>query len=52
MGNIEKWGGPLSLHWQEEKLMIQKRIVARMRELGMFTVLPAFSGHVPKGILR
>ncbi|XP_063869579.1 alpha-N-acetylglucosaminidase-like [Scylla paramamosain] len=52
MGNIERWGGPLSIYWQEEKLKLQKRIVARMRELGMFTVLPAFSGHVPKGILR
>lgn len=52
MGNIERWGGPLSIYWQEEKLKLQKRIVARMREFGMFTVLPGFSGHVPKGILR
>ncbi|XP_045122786.1 alpha-N-acetylglucosaminidase-like isoform X2 [Portunus trituberculatus] len=52
MGNLERWGGPLSIYWQEEKLKLQKRIVARMRELGMLTVLPGFSGHVPKGILR
>lgn len=30
----------------------QYRIVERMRSLGMTTVLPAFAGHVPQGILR
>lgn len=30
----------------------QYRIVERMRSLGMATVLPAFAGHVPQGILR
>lgn len=35
---------PPSLH--------QYRIVERMRSLGMITVLPAFAGHVPQGVLR
>ncbi|XP_050700043.1 alpha-N-acetylglucosaminidase-like isoform X2 [Eriocheir sinensis] len=52
MGNIERWGGPLSHQWMQERLEIQKKIVKRMREFGMLTVLPAFSGHVPKGLLR
>lgn len=30
----------------------QYRIVERMRSLGMITVLPAFAGHVPQGVLR
>ena len=30
----------------------QYRIVERMRSLGMITVLPAFAGHVPPGVLR
>lgn len=30
----------------------QYRIVERMRSLGMITVLPAFAGHIPQGVLR
>lgn len=30
----------------------QYRVVERMRSLGMLTVLPAFAGHVPPGVLR
>ncbi|XP_010287887.1 PREDICTED: alpha-N-acetylglucosaminidase, partial [Phaethon lepturus] len=33
-------------------LYLQYRIVERMRSLGMITVLPAFAGHVPQGVLR
>jgi alpha-N-acetylglucosaminidase len=47
MGNLDGWGGPLPLHWMEEQAALQKKILARERELGMKPVLPAFTGHVP-----
>ncbi|HEY9047076.1 MAG TPA: alpha-N-acetylglucosaminidase [Ohtaekwangia sp.] len=47
MGNIDGWGGPLPQHWMDTHKELQKKIVARERSLGMTTVLPAFTGHVP-----
>ncbi|XP_053309632.1 alpha-N-acetylglucosaminidase [Spea bombifrons] len=52
MGNIHTWAGPLSSSWMENQLFLQYKILARMRSLGMITVLPAFSGHIPQGIVR
>jgi hypothetical protein len=46
MGNLKGWMGPLSPHWMQAQRDLQKRIVHRMREYGMRTVLPAFSGLV------
>jgi alpha-N-acetylglucosaminidase len=50
MGNLDGWEGPLPLHWMEEQAALQKRILARERELGMKPVLPAFTGHVPAAL--
>lgn len=47
MGNMDKWGGPLPLHWMQSHYALQKKILARERALGMKPVLPAFTGHVP-----
>ncbi|MGG9963214.1 alpha-N-acetylglucosaminidase [Ferruginibacter sp. SUN106] len=47
MGNLDAWGGPLSLSWMKNHFELQKKIVARQRALGMKPVLPAFTGHVP-----
>ncbi|XP_015267909.1 PREDICTED: alpha-N-acetylglucosaminidase [Gekko japonicus] len=52
MGNLHTWAGPLPLSWHLKQLYLQYRILERMRSLGMLTVLPAFSGHIPHGILR
>lgn len=52
MGNIHTWGGPLSISWMQKRLSLQLQITERMRSLGMITVLPAFAGHIPEGILR
>ena len=51
MNNIDGFDGPLPQGWIDAQAELQKRIVARERELGMQPVLPAFSGHVP-GILQ
>ncbi|NXN71991.1 ANAG acetylglucosaminidase, partial [Himantopus himantopus] len=52
MGNLRGWAGPLPPSWHLKQLYLQYRIVERMRSLGMITVLPAFAGHVPQGVLR
>ena len=52
MGNIQAWGGPLPQSYLQTKLDLLKKIVSRMRSLGMTPVLPVFSGNVPKGITR
>nr|XP_053639725.1 alpha-N-acetylglucosaminidase-like [Cherax quadricarinatus] len=52
MGNIRGWGGPLWPSWHNQTLILQKQILARMRQFGMIPVLPAFAGHVPAGIAR
>nr|XP_056720613.1 alpha-N-acetylglucosaminidase [Euleptes europaea] len=52
MGNLHTWAGPLPLSWHLKQLYLQYRILERMRSLGMLTVLPAFSGHIPSGVLR
>ncbi|ESO95231.1 hypothetical protein LOTGIDRAFT_144735, partial [Lottia gigantea] len=52
MGNIDGWGGPLPSTWITDKLVLQHKILARMRSLGMIPVLPAFAGHVPSAITR
>ena len=46
-GNIDAWCGPLPASWKEDHEALQKKILARERELGMKPVLPAFTGHVP-----
>lgn len=48
MGNIEGYRSPLSANWIDDKHALQRRILSRMRALGMTPVLPAFAGYVPK----
>ena len=50
MLNIDRWGGPLTQGWLDGQKDLQKKIVARERELNMKPVLPAFSGHVPEAL--
>lgn len=50
MGCMDEWGGPLSQAWIDEHLELEKKILARERELGMTPVLQGFTGHVPGAI--
>ncbi|CAI9094176.1 OLC1v1029869C1 [Oldenlandia corymbosa var. corymbosa] len=52
MANLHGWGGPLPQSWLDQQLMLQKKILARMYQLGMTPVLPAFSGNVPAALKR
>ena len=47
MNNLEGWGGPLPKSWYAEQEQLQKKILKRMRKLGMHPVLPGYSGMVP-----
>ncbi|MEO2061911.1 MAG: alpha-N-acetylglucosaminidase [Christiangramia sp.] len=49
MGNLNKWDGPLSDHWQKDQVALQHKILNRMRELGLKPIAPAFAGFVPEG---
>ena len=47
MNNLEGWGGPLLLDWYKQQETLQKKILARMKEMGMKPVLPGYCGMVP-----
>lgn len=48
MGNLDGHAGPLPQEWIDSQAELQKKILARERELGMAPVTPAFAGFVPK----
>ena len=50
MGCIDGWGGPLPMSWISRHLELEKKIVARERELGMKPLLQGFTGHVPAAL--
>lgn len=50
MNNLEGWGGPNPDSWYRRQEALQKRIVARMRELGIEPVFPGYAGMVPRNI--
>ena len=52
MGNIDRHEGPLPQAWIDRQEQLQKRILGRMRDLGMTPVVPAFSGFVPGAFRR
>lgn len=47
MNNLEGWGGPLPASWYANQEKLQKKILARMKELGMTPVLPGYCGMMP-----
>lgn len=52
MDNLEGWGGPVSQQWIDSRVVLQQKILTRMRELGMQPVLPAFYGMVPNAMIE
>lgn len=50
MNNLEGWGGPNPDEWYKNQEILQKKIISRMRELGIEPVLPGFAGMVPRNI--
>jgi len=52
MGCLDGHGGPLPDDWMTRHEALQRRILARERELGMTPVLQGFTGHVPVAVAR
>lgn len=50
MGGMHSFGGPLPARWEQRRVDLARRVLARMRELGMTPVLPGFGGHVPPAL--
>ena len=50
MGNIQGYAGPLPASYMDHQLQLAKRVVQRMRQLGMTPVYPAFAGFVPAAL--
>ena len=47
MNNLEGWGGPNPDSWYQQQVVLQKKILKRMKEYGIEPVLPGYSGMVP-----
>ncbi|MBN8456375.1 MAG: alpha-N-acetylglucosaminidase C-terminal domain-containing protein [Verrucomicrobia bacterium] len=52
MGNIRDMGSGLTESWHRDQIALQKKLLARMRELGIEPVIQGFAGFVPPGIKR
>jgi alpha-N-acetylglucosaminidase len=50
MGNIQGYAGPLPAAYMDRQLALAKKVVGRMRALGMTPVYPAFAGFVPAAL--
>ncbi len=52
MGNLEGWGGPVSQEWIDQQAALQKKILARTRELGMEPIMQGFYGMAPRVMIE
>jgi alpha-N-acetylglucosaminidase len=50
MGNLDEFAGPQPANWRNDRFELQKKIVQRMRSLGIVPVLTAFAGHIPRAL--
>jgi len=50
MGNLEGWGGPVTQRMIYDRVALEKKILGRMRELGIEPVLQGFYGMVPASL--
>lgn len=50
MNNLQGWGGPNPAWWYQRQEKLTRKILKRMRQLGMTPVLPGYSGMVPSNI--
>lgn len=50
MGNLEGWGGPVTQRMIDDRVVLEKKILARMRELGIEPLVQGFYGMVPASL--
>ncbi|HZZ58749.1 MAG TPA: alpha-N-acetylglucosaminidase TIM-barrel domain-containing protein [Opitutaceae bacterium] len=52
MGNLEGAGGPMSAGMIARRAGLQRRMIGRMRELGIQPLMPGFYGMIPAALAR
>lgn len=52
MGNISGLDSPMPLEWHTDQIALQKKILKKMRALGMKPITPGFAGFVPPAMKR
>jgi len=52
MGNLEGWGGPVTQRMIDDREVLEKEILERMRELGIEPVMQGFYGMVPASLAQ
>lgn len=52
MGNIQRLMGPPSKRWMKQQLVLQHKILQRMKELGIVPILPGFNGYIPLQLVK
>lgn len=50
MGNLEGWAGPVTQKMIDDRAALEKKILARMRELGIQPIMQGFYGMVPASL--
>lgn len=50
MGNLEGWGGAVSQRMIGQQVKLQKKILARMKQLGIQPVMHGFYGMIPSNL--
>jgi alpha-N-acetylglucosaminidase len=52
MGNLEGWGGPVTQRMIDDRVVLEKKTLARMRELGIEPVMQGFYGMMPASLAK
>ncbi|WGQ09801.1 alpha-N-acetylglucosaminidase [Pedobacter gandavensis] len=50
MGNLQGWGGPVSQATIDQQVVLQQKIIKRMKQLGMEPVMHGFYGMIPSNL--
>ncbi|ALL06091.1 alpha-N-acetylglucosaminidase [Pedobacter sp. PACM 27299] len=50
MGNLQGWGGPVSQRTIDQQVLLQQKIIKRMKQLGMEPVMHGFYGMIPSNL--
>lgn len=50
MGNLQGWGGPVSQRTKDQQVLLQQKIIKRMKQLGMEPVMHGFYGMIPSNL--
>lgn len=52
MGNISGIDGPMPEEWHNDQIVLQHKILKRMKALGMKPICPGFAGFIPEAMKR